>query len=122
MKHPRFIAISFAATFLFIFFSPYSLVGKWTIPGANEYVNFKKDGTYEVLLPNGKVGESGFYSLTDSVFKIKNAKPVCGDGYWGTYKLRFVSEDSVLFSLVEDSCNARRMDIVGYNPGLRRVK
>jgi hypothetical protein len=115
--------LTFLLTISFAFIPPgHSLVGKWAIPGANEYVVFKNDNTYEVYLPNGEVGERGFYKLNDTVFSIKNAKPVCGDGYWGTYKLNFYGEDSVHFAVIEDSCSERRMDIVGYNPGLRRSK
>lgn len=98
----------------------HTLVGKWSVPGTNEFVNFKNDNTYEVFLPNGQVGERGFYKIEDSVFSIKNARPVCGGDYWGRYKIDFVGEDSVHFALIEDSCTARRMDIVGYNPGLKR--
>jgi hypothetical protein len=111
------------AIIAFAFILPgHSLVGRWTIPEANEFVDFKKDNTYEVVLPNGEVGELGTYKFDNSVFSIKNAKPVCGDAYWGKYKLDFYGEDSVHFTLITDTCTARRMDIVGYNPGLRRFK
>ena len=104
------------------------LTGKWTIYDSNgrpgkEYVEFKTDGTYNVFLPNGQVGESGYYKLKDDLFSIRNAKDhVCGKGYWGKYKLEFHGEDSIHFSLVQDTCANRRYDIVGVNPGLRRIK
>lgn len=88
---------------------------------AQEYVDFKKDGTYEVILPNGKIGEAGYYKLNKSMFSIKNAKPnACGDGYWGIYNLTFHGKDSVSFAIIKDSCTNRRNDIVGGNPGLKR--
>ena len=108
------------------FVSPkYSLIGKWSILNldgtpSGEYVNFKKDNTYTVALPDGQIGENGIYFLQDSVFSIKNIKDVCGKGYWGKYNLAFYGSDSVHFVLIEDSCSARRMDMVGYNPGLKR--
>ncbi|MBS1921629.1 MAG: hypothetical protein JST17_15385 [Bacteroidetes bacterium] len=34
----------------------------------------------------------------------------------------FFGADSIRFSLIEDSCTTRAYDIVGVNPGLRRVK
>jgi hypothetical protein len=105
----------------------YSLNGKWSILNLDgtltgEYVNFKEDSTYTVSLPNGQIGEKGNYSLKDSIFSIKNVKDVCGKNYWGKYNLTFYGSDSVHFTLIEDSCTARRMDIVGYNPGLKRSK
>jgi hypothetical protein len=112
----------------FAFIPPkHNLVGRWIIyapdnMNSHEYVDFKKDGTYDVVLPNGKTGEIGNYKLNDSIFLIKNIKAVCGDGYWGSYKLTFHGRDSVCFIVIEDSCTARREDIVGGNPGLKRFK
>ena len=104
----------------------HNIVGHWKIfvpEGVNvqEYVDLRKDGTYNVYV-NDKAEERGFYTLKDSVFSIKNAKPVCGDGYWGKYKIEFYGSDSLHFTLIEDTCNDRRMDIVGFNPVLRRIK
>jgi hypothetical protein len=105
----------------------YSLVGKWTIYNSDgtsvgEFVDLKADDTYTVTLPDGTIGEKGSYLFKDPVFSIKNIKDVCGKDYWGKYNLTFVGADSIHFTLIEDSCSSRRMDIVGYNPGLRRVK
>ncbi len=45
---------------------------------------------YDVVLPNGEIGEAGLYKPDRSAFSIKNAKPgACGDGYWGVYKVNF---------------------------------
>jgi hypothetical protein len=113
---------------IFAFVRPkYSLVGKWSILNldgtpSGEFVNFKDDNSYNVALPDGQIGERGNYILKDSVFSIMNIKAVCGDGYWGKYNLKFYGIDSVHFNLIEDSCSARRMDLVGFNPGLKRSK
>jgi hypothetical protein len=118
----------FIALIIYAFGMPkYSLVGKWTIYNSDgtsigEYVDLKADNTYSVTLPDGTIGENGSYLFKDPVFSIKNIKDVCGKEYWGKYKLTFVGADSIHFALIEDSCSARVMDIVGYNPGLRRVK
>ncbi len=118
----------FIALIIFAFGMPkYSLVGKWTIYNSDgtsigEYVDLKSNNTYTVTLPDGTIGENGSYLFKDPVFSIKNIKDVCGKEYWGKYKLTFVGADSIHFALIEDSCSARVMDIVGYNPGLRRVK
>lgn len=104
------------------------LVGKWTIPlpdgtSSGEYVELKSDGTYNVYLPDGKIGERGFYKLKHHVFSLKNSKGyVCGKDYWGKYRLDFHGDDSIHLAVIEDSCSVRKMDVVGYNPGLRRMK
>jgi len=104
----------------------HSITGRWKIfvpegISVHEYVELKKDGSYDVYV-DGQIQERGFYNLKNSVFSIRNAKPVCGDGYWGKYKLDFHGRDSIHFTLIEDSCSNRRMDIVGVNPGLRRIR
>ncbi len=116
----------FTIAIIFAFVLPkYSLIGKWSILNldgtpSGEYVDFLGDNTYTVALANGQIGERGNYLLEDSVFSIKNIKDVCGKGYWGKYNLTFYGSDSVHFVLIEDSCSARRMDIVGFNPGLKK--
>ena len=124
----RSLLFFFITATVFAFISPgYSLVGKWTIYNADgssigEFVDLKADNTYTVSLPDGTIGENGNYLFQDPVFSIKNIKDVCGKGYWGKYKLTFVGADSIHFALIEDSCSERRMDIIGYNPGLRRMR
>ncbi len=118
-------AFSLIAAFSFI--PPkHNLVGRWIAyerdGSIGAYINFKKDGSYDIALPNGQIGEVGRYELDNSTFSIKNIKAVCGDDYWGKYQLTFHGRDSVLFALIEDSCTARREDIVGGNKGLKRVK
>ncbi len=103
----------------------YSLTGQWSILNldgspSGEYVEFKVDNTYFIALPDGQIGENGSYLLKDSLFSIRNNKEVCGKDYWGQYKLAFYGSDSVHFALIKDTCSARRMDIVGFNPGLKR--
>ena len=120
------ICLGIATIFAFIPQKP-SLVGKWSILNPNgspstEIVDFKKDNTYTVSLPDGQIGESGNYLLKDSIFSIKNIKDVCGKDYWGKYKLNFWGADSLHFTVIEDTCSERKMDMVGYNPGLKRYK
>ena len=114
---------------IFAFTPPkYSLVGQWSLlqtdgTASGEYVFFKEDSTYTIALPNGEIGERGMYFLKDSTFFIKNIiDNACGKDYWGKYNLTFYGNDSVHFALIEDTCTARRTDIVGYNPGIRRYK
>jgi hypothetical protein len=118
-----------AATIIFAFAPPkYSLIGQWSLLNpdgslSGEYVFFKEDSTYVINLPGGQVGERGMYFLKDSIFFIKNiVDNACGKDYWGKYNLTFYGNDSVHFTLIEDTCTARRTDIVGYNPGIKRYK
>ena len=122
----RSLLFLFIIAIIFAFVPPnYSLVGRWSILNldgtpSGEYVNFKEDSTYTVALPDGQIGERGNYLLKDSLFSIKNIKDVCGKDYWGKYNLTFYGSDSVHLVLIEDTCAARRMDMVGFNPGLKR--
>ena len=87
----------FIAAIMFAFIPPkHHLTGKWTIydsngnPG-NEYVELKSDGTYNVYLPGGQIGERGYYKFHHSTFSIKNAvAKACGEGYWGKYNWTFM--------------------------------
>ena len=102
-----------------------SLVGRWITyapNGMQAYIDFKPDGTFKVIGPDGEIGHSGNYKLDNATFSIKNDKGGCGDGYWGTYQLTFYGRDSVSFAVIRDSCTGRREEIVGGNPGLRRIK
>ena len=117
----------FIMAIIFAFVSPkYSLTGQWSLllpdgTASGEYIFFKEDSTYTIALPNGQIGERGMYYLRDSTFFIKNiVDNACGKDYWGKYNLTFVGNDSVHFALIEDTCTARRTDIVGYNPGIKR--
>jgi len=107
------LSLLFAGSFLSIAFAfvppKHNLTGKWTIYDSNgipgkEYVELKSDGTYNVYVPGGQIGEQGFYKMKHHVFSIRNAKDyVCGKGYWGKYKLEFHGVDSIHFTLIEDN-------------------
>ena len=123
------VLLSIIIVIFFAFTPPkYSLVGQWTLlysdgSASGEYIFFKEDSTYFITLSNEQVGERGMYFLKDSIFFIKNiVDHACGKDYWGKYNLTFYGNDSVHFSLIEDTCTARKTDIVGYNPGMRRYK
>lgn len=121
------LLIAVAGILMLLSFTPpeNGILGKWSMINldgttSKEYVDFNKDSTYEVALPDGQIGEHGYYLLKDSTFSIKNIKDVCGKDYWGTYRLTFHGEDSIHFAVISDTCSARRYDMVGYNPWLRR--
>src|SRR5664279_4074881 len=84
-------------------------VGHWKISyrdGSNEYVDFYKDGTYKSVSVNGTLTHKGNYKMNNDVISV-NDNEGCGDTYWGSYKLTFYTEDSVLNTVVEDSCTGR---------------
>lgn len=90
-------------------------VGHWKISytnGLNEYVDFYKDGTFKSVSIDGQLTHQGNYKMSDDVISV-NDKEGCGDNYWGTYKLTFYTEDSVLNTVVEDSCTGRREAVNG---------
>ena len=129
-RHFNLLIMLFILIVIIPAFTPpkYSLIGQWSLlqpdgTASGEYVFFKEDSTYTIALSNGEIGERGMYFLKDSIFFIKNiADNACGKDYWGKYNLTFYGNDSVHFALIEDSCTARRTDIVGYNPGIKRYK
>ena len=129
-RHFNLLIMLFIIIVIIFAFTPpkYSLIGQWSLlqtdgTPSGEYVFFKEDSTYTIALPNGEVGERGMYFLKDSIFFIKNiVDNACGKDYWGKYNLTFYGNDSVHFALIEDTCTARRTDIVGYNPGIKRYK
>jgi hypothetical protein len=127
MKQVFKVLTVFSVMAAFAFIPPkHNLVGHWIAyerdGSIGAYINFKTDGTYNIELPNGQIGEMGSYKLDNSIFSIKNAKPVCGDDYWGSYTITFHGRDSVSFALIKDSCTSRREDIVGGNAGLKKLK
>jgi hypothetical protein len=137
MMKKKLSAINLKLSFLFLFIlaiifafvsRKYSLIGQWTLlnpdgTASGEDVFFKEDSTYIITLSNGQIGERGMYFLKDSIFFIKNIEDqACGKDYWGKYNLTFYGNDSVHFTVAEDTCTARRTDIVGYNPGIKRYK
>ncbi len=62
-------------------------------------------GTYDGIL-NGKVLVSGgSYEQKGDTILLRD--PVCNIGYTGVYHLHF-KEDSVLFTVITDSCTIRR--------------
>src|ERR1700726_1933478 len=101
MKHTLILAAVLFTVILFSFInSKYSLVGSWTNSASdgtptNEFVTFHEDGTYDVSLPGGQIGERGFYKLKDSILSIRNVKDVCGKDYWGSYAVAFHGQDSI---------------------------
>ncbi|WP_157278681.1 hypothetical protein [Olivibacter sitiensis] len=113
-----------AATLLFVSCqsrTEHILYGKWDLVfesmGADAQFVFRKDGTHDYFV-NGKLFSSG-----RSIFRndtLKTMDPICNSDYYATYKVNFISADSVQFVAVEDSCPPRKQDMDGV--GLKRVR
>ena len=116
MKQAVKLSTIFFVITIFAFIPPqHNPVGHWKITysnGANEYVDFYKNGTYKSVSDDGTLTHQGNYKMSDDVISI-NDHEGCGDSYWATYKLTFYTEDSVLNTVMEDSCTGRREAVTG---------
>jgi hypothetical protein len=100
---------------------PNTLVGRWqqTIPGGISVVTvYRAAGTFDMFV-NGKAFVNGNYTVRQDTLAYSD--PICGSGYYGTYKLAFITEDSIRLSIIQDSCQVRRRSISRV-PGSGRVK
>lgn len=116
MKQAIILSTVFFVMTVFAFIPPkHNPVGHWKISytdGSNEYLDFYKNGTFKSVSVDGKSTHEGNYKFNDDAISI-NDKEGCGDTYWGTYKLTFYTEDSVLNTVLEDSCTGRREAVNG---------
>ena len=117
----RFIFLSALFTTLFAFaVLPHSIIGKWIIAetdGSKSYIDFTSAGKF-TYTNKGKVIHYGNFKQSNDTFSISDHE--CGNGYWASYKLTFIDEDSVLFAVIEDTCSGRMQQVD--KGGLRRVK
>ena len=100
---------------------PGKLVGRWQMkapPGQSLITAYRSDGTFDVFV-NKKILASGTYRLSKDTLSI--ADPTCGNGYYGHYRLAFITADSVSQVYLQDSCTARRETITG-SPTMGRIK
>ncbi|WP_420148700.1 hypothetical protein [Spirosoma sp.] len=100
---------------------PDKFVGRWQPnlgPGTAAVSVFRADGTFDIFL-NGKTFVSGKYRVSQDTLSISD--PICGPGYYGSYQLTYITEDSVRQTLIQDTCRVRRNSIAS-SPTLVRVK
>jgi hypothetical protein len=100
---------------------PGLLVGQWhqKLEGnTNVRSIYRKDGTFDIFI-NGKTFVSGQYKVGQDTLSISD--PVCGVGYYGAYRLNFITPDSVQFIPIQDSCRVRKASI-NQSPALSRLK
>ncbi|PUZ19692.1 hypothetical protein GA0116948_12315 [Chitinophaga costaii] len=91
--------------------APHTLQGRW------ENVTSTKDGTYRFLavfraddtydgFMNGKAFLTGKYHFQNDTLTLSDH--ICQEGYTGTYFVQFVTPDSLVFRLINDTCSIRR--------------
>lgn len=99
---------------------PDSLVGRWqkrSPKGVTLGAVFRADSSYDGFV-NGKSFVSGKYYVRQDTFRLQDAS--CNARYYGTYKLTFVTSDSVRLMVIEDTCGGRRRGTDGL--AMSRVK
>lgn len=95
---------------------PPSLIGRWQNRSPKGVVGmaiFRADSTYGGFV-NGKQFVSGTYFVRQDTVHIQDG--ACG-AYYGTYKLTFVTADSIRFAAIEDRCQGRRQGSDGLTLG-----
>lgn len=93
-----------------------SLVGRWQkrLPDGSVGLGvFRADSTHSSFV-NGKQFTSGKYYIRQDTLYVQD--DACGP-YYGTYKVTFVTADSIRFSTIQDWCHGRRQGSDGLTVG-----
>ena len=89
-----------------------TLVGTWKITypsGSQTTIIFRNNGTVRAEIPSEHFTVEGKYKIKDDILYVMDS--TCGTGYWGKYKSKFFSNDSVYAEVIEDSCSGRRYTV-----------
>lgn len=89
-----------------------SLVGTWKInypSGSQVTIIFRNNGTIRAEIPSEHFTVEGKYKVKGDVLYVTDS--TCGTGYWGKYKSKFFTNDSVYSESIEDSCMGRKMTV-----------
>lgn len=78
---------------------------------------FRKDSTHDYFI-NGKLFSSGRSIIRNDT--LRTMDPICNADYFATYRVEFLSPDSIQLVTVEDTCPPRKRDMDGVK--LQRVK
>jgi hypothetical protein len=98
--------------FSFISF-PHDLTGTWMSKGSDSskvFLKFDSNGNFKVTVGNS-IENQGHYVFKNDTFTMYDAN--CGLSVGGKYKLTFFTEDSVSFTLINDSCKGRAGEVDG---------
>jgi hypothetical protein len=86
------------------------IVGRWQRiqKSPNGDINlifiFRADSTYDGIV-NGKAFTTGRYFIKNDTISVSDNG--CNLAYYGTYKLKYYAQDSLLFTAVSDTCQER---------------
>ena len=100
----------------------HTLTGRWgfsTKDNKKVVGVFKKDSTHEFFL-NGKLFTSGKSWLRNDTLWVFDPNCSGSTEYYCTYHIDFITSDSVLCTVIEDSCESRRKGMNGR--GMRRIE
>lgn len=116
-----FSLISLALAVVSFIQPPGTLVGQWQQKFAGNITVrsvYRTNGTFDIFI-NGKTFVTGTYKVNQDTLSISD--PICGGGYYGTYRLTFISPDSVRQTLIQDTCRVRRTSI-SQSPASSRIQ
>ena len=97
-----------------------SIVGHWLAGGPDNgkvWVDFNADGRFKVYTATSTENEGRYVMNADTISLFDNN---CGMSMAGRYLLKFYGEDSVSFTVVNDSCKDRSGEVNGGR--MRRIK
>ncbi|HEY2350277.1 MAG TPA: hypothetical protein VGH64_14770 [Puia sp.] len=86
-----------------------TLVGTWKIhypSGSQVTIIFRENGTIRAEIPSENFTVEGKYKVKGDMLYVTDS--TCGTNYWGKYKSKFFTSDSVYSEAIEDSCSGRR--------------
>lgn len=89
---------------------PDPIVGRWQRiqKSPNGDINlifaFRADSTYDGIV-NGKAFTTGRYFIKNDTISVSDNG--CNLAYYGTYKLKYYAQDSLLFTAISDTCQER---------------
>ncbi|HEV2482837.1 MAG TPA: hypothetical protein VGS79_24395 [Puia sp.] len=113
-KSPFFVALGALLVVAFAFVASKNFVGHWRVHygnGDKGNVVFRNDGTAEATFDGTTWKVGGPYKQEGTTLSM--ADSTCGFGYWATYKATWYSDDSVLTTIIEDTCMGRKNSVDG---------
>jgi hypothetical protein len=105
------VIIAVFSCVMILFFSPkpHDVVGDWEILYPNRQkmsLHFKEDGTFFGAKPDSHFFISGKYLVNGNELDLTG--PGNNALYWGKYKTVFYSDDSLMATVIDDTCRERR--------------
>lgn len=106
----RLICLAVLLTIVSFISSQDPIVGRWQRiqKSPNGDINlifvFRSDSTYDGIV-NGKAFTTGRYFIKNDTISVSDNG--CNLAYYGTYKLKYYAQDSLLFTAISDTCQER---------------